>query len=78
MKVLLDHDVPHRLRHALAPQHEAFTTRYLRWEHLKNGLLLQAAHDAGFDAFLTLDLNLRYQQNLARCDPAFTTKSGHR
>lgn len=34
-------------------------------EH-KNGALLRLAEGAGFDAFLTADQSLRYQQNLSR------------
>ncbi len=32
---------------------------------LRNGALLQAAEDAGFDVMITTDQNLQYQQNLA-------------
>jgi hypothetical protein len=34
------------------------------WSQLKNGDLLKAAEDAGFDVLLTTDRNIRYQQNL--------------
>ncbi len=34
------------------------------WDTLKNGELLDAAEDAGFDVFVTTDRNLRCQQNL--------------
>ena len=33
------------------------------WGALKNGVLLRAAEDAGFEVFVTSDKNLRYQQN---------------
>ena len=32
---------------------------------MKNGDLLQAAEQSGFELFLTADKNIRYQQNLA-------------
>jgi len=35
------------------------------WDRLKNGDLLTAAEEAGFDLLLTTDKNIRYQQNLA-------------
>lgn len=35
------------------------------WEGLKNGLLLAHAQEAGFEVLLTVDQNLRYQQNLS-------------
>ena len=53
MRVVLDHNVPHRLRPLLVG-HDVFTTRFLGWEALTNGLL-QAAADAGFEALVTCD-----------------------
>jgi hypothetical protein len=35
------------------------------WAALKNGTLLATAADAGFDAMITVDQNIEYQQNLA-------------
>lgn len=35
------------------------------WESLKNGLLLTRAQEARFEVLLTVDQNLRYQQNLS-------------
>ena len=34
------------------------------WSGLKNGALLVAAEEAGFDLFITADQELSYQQNL--------------
>jgi hypothetical protein len=34
------------------------------WEDLSNGNLLTKAHENGFEIFLTVDQNIRYQQNL--------------
>jgi hypothetical protein len=34
------------------------------WERLGNGALLKAAADAGFEAFLSVDKKLEYEQNL--------------
>jgi len=65
VKVLLDHNLLRRLR-GLLPGHQVKTTREMRWENLKNGVLLAAAAGAGFDAFLSIDKNLRYQQNLSQ------------
>ena len=63
MKVLLDEDLPHNLRLHLI-SHEVSTAAYLGWNGLKNGALLKAADEAGFEALLTGDQNLSYQQNL--------------
>lgn len=35
------------------------------WSSTKNGALLRLAEGAGFDAFLTADQSLQYQQNLS-------------
>lgn len=63
MKVLLDENLPHRLRHRLG-SHEAFTVSYMGWAGLKNGELLKVAEEAGFAVFVTGDQTLSYEQNL--------------
>ena len=38
----------------------------MQWpERLKNGEFLKAAEEAGFDAMVTCEQNIRHQQNLA-------------
>ena len=63
MKVLLDENLPHRLRLRLG-SHEAFTVSYLGWAGLKNGELITTAEQAGFEVFITGDQTLSYEQNL--------------
>jgi hypothetical protein len=63
VKILLDHCVPKTFRHEL-PQHEVSTAREMGWEALKNGDLLDKAQKSGFEIFITVDQNVRYQQNL--------------
>lgn len=63
MKLLLDENLPHQLRNEL-PGHECFTVAYLGWDGTENGQLLALAAAADFDALLTKDANLRYEQNL--------------
>ena len=63
MKLLLDENLPHDLRHEL-PGHDVYTVRYMRFDGLENGVLLARAAAEGFDALLTKDANLQYQQNL--------------
>lgn len=63
MRLLLDESVPTRLRRSLT-SHSVKTVVEMGWGGVKNGALLALA--AGeFDAFLTVDKNLPYQQNLA-------------
>jgi predicted nuclease of predicted toxin-antitoxin system len=66
VRVLLDHNLPHKLRTSLATigAHELVTTSFLGWGHLKNGELLQAAEDAAFEVFVTGDRTLVREQNL--------------
>jgi len=64
LRVLLDENLPHKLRKYLA-HHETATVAYLGWGGLRNGELLKAAEDAAFDVFVTGDRTLEYQQNLA-------------
>lgn len=64
MKVLLDENLPHRLRNAFSA-HEVFTVRYQGWSGLKNGELLSTAESGGFHVFLTGDQTISYEQNLA-------------
>ncbi|HEV7573678.1 MAG TPA: hypothetical protein VGQ21_19460 [Thermoanaerobaculia bacterium] len=44
---------------------ESFTVQQRGWSKTKNGALLKLAESAGFDAFLTADQCLQFQQNLA-------------
>ena len=63
MKILFDHGTPAPLRTRLAG-HEISTAYEMGWATLSNGDLLAAA-EKSFDALITTDQNLRYQQNLA-------------
>ena len=63
MKILLDHNLPRGLRKFLSG-HEVKTAREMGWDTLKNGVLIATAARAGFQAFLGIDKNLRFEQNL--------------
>ncbi|HEY0007771.1 MAG TPA: DUF5615 family PIN-like protein [Tepidisphaeraceae bacterium] len=64
MKLLLDENLPHDLRHYIA-RHEIFTVAYMNWDGLTNGrLLTAAAAEAGFDGLITLDSGIAYQTNV--------------
>ncbi|HRD98556.1 MAG TPA: hypothetical protein PLA97_19420 [Rubrivivax sp.] len=64
MRLLLDECVPARLRQAL-PSHQISTVVQEGWSGIKNGRLLAPAAE-GFDALITVDKNLPYQQNVSR------------
>ena len=63
MRLLLDECVPARLRRAL-PAHQVSTVGQEGWSGVKNGKLLALAATR-FEAFITVDKNLPYQQNTA-------------
>ena len=63
MRILLDEPVPRRLG-SLLVGHEATTVPKSGWAGIKNGKLLALAATK-FDAFLTTDQNIEFQQNLA-------------
>jgi len=63
MRILLDEPVPRRLG-SLLIGHEVTTVPRIGWAGIKNGELLALAATK-FDAFLTTDQNIEFQQNLA-------------
>ena len=63
MRILFDQATPVPIRSYLQG-HTVRTAAQQGWDRLRNGDLLTAAEQAGFDLLLTTDKNLRYQQNL--------------
>jgi hypothetical protein len=64
MRVLLDENVDRRLKPLFDEDLEVLTVRERGWGSLSNGALLAAAQSE-FDAIVTMDRNIPYQQNLA-------------
>jgi hypothetical protein len=64
MRILLDECVPSPLRRSLLP-HDVRSTRWMGWAGKKNGELLALMAGGGFEVLLTVDQNLRFQQNIA-------------
>ena len=65
MKLLLDENLPKRLKLDFA-EHEVYTVRDKQWNGIKNGELLKLIIGDSFDALLTFDKNLQYQQNFSK------------
>jgi hypothetical protein len=61
--ILLDNNVLRGLAGALTG-HVVMEARDRGWATVKNGVLLSAAEEAGFEVLVTADKNIRYQQNL--------------
>lgn len=68
MKILLDENLPKQLKADFGPDYEVKTVRDMGWLGKKNGELLGLIVFNGFDFFVTIDKNLRYQQDLERIE----------
>lgn len=64
MKILLDNCVDLRAK-SLFREHEVQHVLELHWDSLSNGKLIAAAVLNGFEIMVTVDKNIRYQQNLS-------------
>jgi hypothetical protein len=60
MKLLLDENLPHKLRELLVP-HDVFTTAFMGWAGMRNGDLLALTAQNGFDALLSLDSGIQFE-----------------
>ncbi len=63
MRILLDENTPRGVRRILTG-HEVRTAPEMGWAAYSNGQLLGEAEKAAFDALLTCDQNVVFQQNL--------------
>jgi predicted nuclease of predicted toxin-antitoxin system len=68
MKILLDENLPKQLKADFGPDYDVKTVQDMGWLGKKNGELLGLIVFNGFDFFVTIDKNLRYQQNLDRIE----------
>jgi hypothetical protein len=63
MKLLLDENIPHRVRPLPTTMHAVFTVNYMGWDGIGNGELLSLAASNGLDALITTDKVTEYQQD---------------
>ena len=63
MKILLDHNLDRRLKRHLE-MFDVSTTHEMGWDDVLNGELLTLAENNGYDALLTADSKIKYQQNM--------------
>ncbi len=68
MKILLDENLPRQLKADFGSDYDVKTIRDIGWLGKKNSELLGLLVFNGFDFFITIDKNLRYQQNLDRIE----------
>ena len=76
MKLLLDENLPHALRHQL-PGHVVFTVTYMGWIGIENGDLLALAGANGFDAMLTMDSGIPHHHDVAALPCSLVLISAH-
>jgi predicted nuclease of predicted toxin-antitoxin system len=65
-KVLLDENLPVKLKYRLQEVCEIYTVNDKGWNALENGDLIYAMQKEAFDYLLTSDKNLQYQQNIEK------------
>lgn len=65
MKILLDENLPKRLK-SILETHEVHTVRDMGRNRKKNGELLKLMLSENFKVILTFDRNIEYQQNFRK------------
>jgi predicted nuclease of predicted toxin-antitoxin system len=64
MKILLDENLPLKLKTSFGKNYRVYSVREMGWAGVKNGELLQLMILKEFNIFITMDQNLPHQQNL--------------
>jgi len=64
MKILLDENIPTKVKFDFGEPFEIYTVRDMKWLGKKNGELLRLMDVKKFDFFVTSDRKLKDQQNL--------------
>jgi hypothetical protein len=65
-KILLDENLPKPLKKAFSFNHVIYTVPELGWGSKKNGDLLKAMQEKEINILITVDKNLRFQQNISK------------
>lgn len=63
MKLLLDEQMPRKVARHFPGDYKVDHVQHKGWSGIKNGELLTLAADAGYDALVSADKNMSYQQN---------------
>ncbi|MEY4902295.1 MAG: hypothetical protein RLZZ292_110 [Bacteroidota bacterium] len=66
MKILLDENLPIKLRVDFGEEHNIYSVSFMGWSGKKNGELLGLMVYHGFEALVTLDKNIPFQQNIEK------------
>ena len=71
MKILLDEQLPVKLKYRFDPILSVFTIRDMRWLGVKDQNLFVKIKDENFDLFITNDQNLKFQVNKKKMSFSF-------
>jgi len=66
VKILIDENLPLKLKASFGAEHEVYSVREMQWMGKKNGELLGLMTLEGFEVLVTMDKNLPKQQNLSK------------
>ncbi len=66
MKLLLDENLPKKLKKQLSVEHIAATVRDIGWQSKKNGELMKLMVEEKIEVLITFDKNLQHQQNFEK------------
>ena len=70
-KVLLDENLPIKLKYRWQDVCEIYTVKDKGWNALENGELISVMQSENFDYLITSDKNLQYQQNILKYNIGF-------
>ncbi len=70
-KVLIDENLPVKIKYRLQDICEIYTVNDKNWNSLENGDLIRAMQKDNFDFLITSDKHLRYQQKIAKYSIGF-------
>lgn len=70
MKLLLDENLPKKLKYRFSAEYEVLTVTEMGWSGKKNGELLTAMKELNLTILLSSDKNMSHQQNLKKHDIA--------
>ena len=65
MKILLDENIDVRFKNFFPDTIEVYTIRDMQWNGIKNGELLALLKKTDFQAWIVVDKNIPYQQNIS-------------
>lgn len=66
MRLLLDENLPRKLKYRFSDSHEVLTVPEMGWSGIKNGDLLKRMEEKGLEILLSVDKNMSHQQNLEK------------